>query len=44
VRKTEIFEVMKKINALTVQAPVKIGDILMENISEDISLIATGNS
>ena len=44
VKKSEMFEVMKKINAIIVQTPVKIGDILMENISEDIPLIATGNS
>ena len=44
VKKSEIFQVMGKINQLTVQAPVKIGDVLLENISEDIALIATGNA
>ena len=44
VKKSEMFEVMQKINNLSVSAPVKIGDVIMENISEDISLIATGNA
>lgn len=44
VKKTDMFAVMKKINALKVQPPVQIGDVLMENISEDIALIATGNA
>lgn len=43
VKKTEIFEVMKKINALKVALPVKIGDVLLENISEEINLVATDN-
>lgn len=44
IKKNEIFEVMKKINALVCALPVKIGDIIVKNITEDINLIATGNS
>ena len=44
VPKNEIFEVMKKINAITCVLPVKIGDVLLENISEGVHLIATGNA
>ena len=43
VRKTAIFEVMQKINALQVDLPAKIGDILMENIVDDANLVAAGN-
>ena len=44
VPKSEIFEVMKKINAATCKLPVKIGDIIVENISEGVHLVATGNA
>jgi CxxC motif-containing protein len=44
VKKSDIFAVMQKINKATVTLPVKIGDIVVENISEDIHLIATGNA
>lgn len=43
VRKTEIFFVMKKINACVAKIPVKIGDIICENISGDANLVASGN-
>ncbi len=43
VKKSEMFDVMKKINASTCSAPVKIGDIIVENIIENINLVATGN-
>ena len=43
VKKSEIFEIMQKINATTCTAPIKIGDVIVENITEDIALIATGN-
>ncbi len=43
VKKSEIFEVMQKINAFVCELPVRIGDILLENVSEDIHLIATRN-
>ena len=43
VKKQEMFEVMKKINLYVCKLPVKIGDVLIENITEDISLVATCN-
>ena len=44
VKKGEIFAVMEKINATTCELPVKIGDVLVENISDDANLIAAGNA
>ncbi len=44
VKKSEIFEVMKKINAVHPSGTVKIGDVLFKNISDDVSLVATCNS
>ena len=43
IKKTEIFTVMKKINETTCILPVKIGDILVENISDDANLVVAGN-
>ncbi|MBQ9482031.1 MAG: DUF1667 domain-containing protein [Clostridia bacterium] len=43
VKKDEIFSVMKKINSAVCRLPVKIGDVVVKNISEDIDLIATAN-
>ena len=43
VRKNAIFEVMKKINATTCKMPVRLGDVLVENICDDANLIVTGN-
>ena len=43
VRKEAIFEVMKKINATTFKMPVRLGDVLVENICDDANLIVTGN-
>ncbi len=43
VKKSELFTLMKKINALRVQKPVKIGDILVEKIDGEANLVATGN-
>ncbi len=44
VKKSEIFDIMKKINQTTCNLPIKIGDIIVENISDDANLIATGNA
>lgn len=41
VRKSEIFEVMQKINAIRLDKSVKIGDVILENIDGDASLVAT---
>lgn len=43
VRKDAIFEVMKKINAATCKMPVRLGDVLVENICDDANLIVAGN-
>lgn len=43
VRKDAIFAVMQKINATTCKLPVKLGDVLVENICDDANLIVTGN-
>ena len=43
VKKSEIFDIMKIINGIVLCHSVKIGDIIKENISEDINLIATNN-
>ncbi|MBR1983967.1 MAG: DUF1667 domain-containing protein [Clostridia bacterium] len=41
IKKSEIFNVMKIINGITVKTPIKIGDVIYENISEDINLVAS---
>jgi CxxC motif-containing protein len=41
VKKTEIFDVMQKINACFVDKKVNIGDIIIKDIVEGINLIAT---
>lgn len=43
IKKSEIFTVMKKINETRCVLPVKIGDILVENISDDANLVVAGN-
>ena len=44
VKKAEMFALMREINAVHPALPVHIGDVLLENITEDINLIATGNA
>ena len=44
VKKAEMFEVMKKINELHPALPVRIGDVLYEEITEGVNLVATGNA
>lgn len=41
VKKDDMFRVMKIINEITVKTPISIGDVVLENISEDINLVAT---
>ena len=41
IRKEEIFNAMKKINAVVCKPTVQIGDILVENIIDDANLIVT---
>lgn len=44
VKKSEIFNVMQKINATSCKLPLKIGDVIVANIEGDANLIATGNA
>lgn len=43
VKKSELFDIMKKVNALSVNAPVKIGQVIKENIADGVNLVATCN-
>ena len=43
VKKADMFEIMKTINAFVAKTPVRIGQVLIKNISEDSNLIATQN-
>lgn len=43
IKKEEIFDVMKKINDTVIDFSVKIGQVLVENITENINLVATCN-
>lgn len=43
IKKEEIFAVMEKINGIICDSPIKIGDVLCKNITEEIDLVATGN-
>lgn len=44
IKKENIFPVMEKINRVRCKLPVKIGQILYENISDGADLIVTGES
>lgn len=42
--KEKIFECMKALKGLCVEAPVKIGDVLLENVAETkVAIVATKN-
>lgn len=43
VKKAELFAIMQKINVVHPAAPIKIGDVLVKNISEGADLIAADN-
>ena len=43
VPKQEIFEIVEKLKTVVCPLPVKIGDVLVENISNGVNLIATSN-
>ena len=43
VKKSNIFVVMKAINSCKVDRKVKIGDVLIENISDGANLVVSGN-
>ena len=43
--KNKITEVMSDINAATVTAPIKIGDVLIENVADTgVDIVATANA
>ena len=44
IKKSEIFDLMKIINGITVVSPVKIGQIILKDITEGVNLIATSNA
>ncbi len=41
IRKSEMFAVMQKINSVVAKMPIKIGDVVCEDICDGVSLIAT---
>lgn len=43
VKKSEIFDIMKKINEFILDKNAKIGDIIIENLSDDANLVVTAN-
>ena len=43
VKKSEIFAVMKRINEARCKLPVSIGDVIIEDVSDGVSLVATDN-
>ena len=43
VKKSELFDLMAKINKIVVDGKVSINDIICKNITEEINLIATDN-
>ena len=43
VEKAKVFEIIKRINAVVVEAPVRIGDIIIANIENGVDLLATDN-
>ena len=43
IKKQEMLEVMQKINRVSVKLPVKIGQVVIKDLTESINLIATCN-
>ena len=43
IKKSEMFEVMKKINAIRPSLPLSIGDVLDSDISDGVALVVSGN-
>ena len=41
VLKANIFAVIEKINAVTCKTPIKLGDVIIENIDSGANLVAT---
>lgn len=41
IKKSEIFSVMKKINSRFAETPIKTGDVIIKNVTENINVVAT---
>lgn len=41
VLKANMFEIIKKINSVTVTLPIKLGDVVLKDIEDGIDLVAT---
>ena len=44
VKKSEIFAVMERINRVCCKLPVRIGDVIIEDVSGGVALVATDNA
>lgn len=43
VKKAELLSLMEKLKSVSCSSPIKIGDVIVRNFSENINLVATGN-
>lgn len=43
IKKSNMLCYMQKVNSICAKTPVKIGEVILENIEEGVNLIATGN-
>lgn len=43
VKKSELFDIMKRINGISLDSPVKIGQIIKKDIAKGVNLVATCN-
>ena len=43
IKRADTFEIMEVLNTIVVDVPVKIGQVIKENITENINLVATSN-
>ena len=43
IKKEEMFDLIEKINKIRVVAPITVGQIIVENLTENINLIASSN-
>ena len=43
IKKSEMLTVMEKLRTIRCQTPVKVGDVLYENIADKANLVATAN-
>ena len=40
IKKADLFSAMERVNGITVKLPVKIGDVIIENLCEGVDIIA----